>query len=97
VADLQIPLAEAIRALRQQIVAAHLEGDAEGLQLDLGPIEIEFQLVASRDASGSGGINFGVVTLGAGGKVSQGETHRVKVTLMPRADAPKEREQQRGG
>src|SRR5215831_6252698 len=44
-----IPLQDAIRALRAEILAAHAEASTEEVRFELGPIEMEFQVVARRE------------------------------------------------
>jgi hypothetical protein len=86
VAELQIPLAEAIRALRRELLVAVREGADKELQFGLGPIELELQLEISREAGGEAGIKFWVVSVGAKGTRTSATTHTVKITLAPLGD-----------
>lgn len=90
-----IPIAEAIQAIRREIVAAVSQSEGEDIKFDLGDIELEFQVQLSKQEGGDlgakGNLNLGVVTLEASGKQneqqSKATTHRVKLTLKPkRAD-----------
>ncbi|MDP8943087.1 MAG: hypothetical protein M3N16_03065 [Actinomycetota bacterium] len=81
--DVQIPLASAIRALRQELVAAVKEGEDEDVRFALGPIELEMQVEISEEASGEAGIAFWVVSLGAKGARTSGTTHTVRLSLTP--------------
>jgi hypothetical protein len=85
-AELQIPLAQAIRALRREILAAIREGEDKDLRFGLGPIELELQLAISREAGGEAGIAFWVVTIGGKGSRTSATTHTVKLVLMPPGD-----------
>jgi hypothetical protein len=81
--EVQIPLADAIRALRAEIASAQRLAQGEAVRFGLGTVELEFQVVVTRDAGGTGAINFGVVSFGATGKVASAETHKVKISLTP--------------
>jgi hypothetical protein len=81
--DTEIPLADAIRALRRELVAAVGEGADQDVRFALGPIELELQVEMSREAGGQGGIAFWVVSLGGSGKRASAVTHSVKLSLTP--------------
>jgi hypothetical protein len=87
-----IPIAQAIQSLRHELSQAIADGKDEDLRFKLGPIELEFQVEVSweGEAKGgaSGGIKFGIVSLGevsgeAGVSRSRGTTHTIKLTLHP--------------
>ena len=82
-AELRIPLSEAIRALRRELVEAVREGEGEELRFALGPVELELQLEVSKEAGGEAGIAFWLVTVGAKGSRTQATTHTVRLTLAP--------------
>ena len=82
-ADVEIPLAEAIQALRSELVAAAQAAEGESLRFALGPITLEFQFVISREVGGEGGIKFWVVSLTGKGSQISAATHTVKLTLTP--------------
>ncbi|MFG1607972.1 trypco2 family protein [Actinoplanes sp. NPDC049265] len=79
-----IGLAEAVQLLRDELTIAQDNGSDEALRFDVGTIEMEFSLVARRTGGGRAGVQFGIVTVGVDGAVSQESTHRVKVTLQPK-------------
>jgi hypothetical protein len=79
----RIGLADWISSLRAELQRAQQEGEGQELQFTVGPLELEFQMTATREADGKAGVKFWVVELGGGGKVSSGLTQRVRMTLSP--------------
>ena len=79
-----VGLADAIKALRQELAAAMDEGQGKSVRFELGPVEMEFLLQVTKDAGGSAGVKFWVVSLGGQGGISSGSTHRVKLALTPK-------------
>jgi Trypsin-co-occurring domain 2 len=86
-ADEMIPLHDAIRILRAEIVLAAEEGTDKGVQFRLGPIDLEFSVVATREGGPNGKIKFSLFGIGAeaGGsaKFANERTQKVKLTLTP--------------
>jgi Trypsin-co-occurring domain 2 len=82
-AELQIPLAQAIRALRAELVEAVRQGKDEEVKFALGPVELELQVQVSKEAGGEAGIAFWLVTIGGRGSRTSGTTHTVKLSLSP--------------
>jgi hypothetical protein len=78
-----VGLAEAFEALRHEIALTCNVDAGERFQFDIGLIEVEFSVVATKARGINGGVQFGVVTVGGEGKCTREETHRVKVTLTP--------------
>ena len=87
--DALIPLADAIRALRTELIEAVKEGEEKDLRFELGPVEMEFNAIVSREGSGGGKIGFKLFGQGAevnlGGKVSDQQVQRLKLVLTPRS------------
>lgn len=79
-----VGLADAIRALRQELAAAMEEGQEKSIRFELGPVEMEFLLQVTKDAGGSAGVKFWIVSLGGQASISSGSTHRVKLALTPK-------------
>lgn len=78
-----IPLADFVAALRAELEAARAQGARERLNFDVGPIELELELVTEKEASVRGGLRFWIVEAGAGGKWQRASRQRVKLTLTP--------------
>ncbi|MEV7346794.1 trypco2 family protein [Streptomyces sp. NPDC093544] len=80
-----LELTEMIRELRRELIAAMADGSAQPMRFELGPVEVEATVAVSREAGGSGKVRFWVVEAGADGKHGQTTTHRITLTLQPRA------------
>lgn len=78
-----IELSAMLGQLREELLKARGEGSE--LKFRVEDIEIELQIVTSKDASG--GIKFFVE---AGGKVSKAQTQKIKLKLKPMVGPGKE-------
>lgn len=82
-----ISLADAIQELRQDVSRAVEKARDEDFKFKLGTIELELSLVATSEGSANGKLSFKILgvgaEVGAGGKLSNAFTHRVKVVLTP--------------
>jgi hypothetical protein len=82
-------LAEAIGAVREEVIRAQLAGQGEEFSFQVGPVEMEFEVTLARGDDFRGGLRVLVVTEDAGGQEPKGSkggdvtTHRVKLTLEP--------------
>ena len=83
-AEQWVGLAEAVRALREELTTAMRTAKGEVLRFELGPVEMEFLLEVKKDVGAQGGVRFYVVSLGAKANMSSGSTHRVKLSLTPK-------------
>lgn len=87
--DQVLPLGDVIRELRAEIVAAASAGEDERVRFELGPIEVEFQIVARREGGPEGKIKFEILgfgaELGGSGSFAREQTQKVKLTLSPLA------------
>lgn len=85
-----IPLADAIAALRAQLTEAQRQGEDQEIRFAVGPVEVEFQVVASREGEAGGKIGFRLFGLGseatARGKLGDARTQKIKITLTPQDD-----------
>ncbi|HEY9373323.1 trypco2 family protein [Streptomyces sp.] len=80
-----LELADMIRELRSELIAATTEGSDRAVRFELGPVEIEATVAVSREAGGGGKVKFWVVEAGADGKYGQAATQRITLTLHPKA------------
>jgi hypothetical protein len=82
-----IPLRDAIRVLRSEILAAREEAATEEVRFELGPVEMEFQVVARKEVGGEAKLGFHIfvaeATLGGSGKGTDERTQKVKFVLNP--------------
>ena len=82
-----IPLQDAIRVLRSEILAAREEASAQEVRFELGSIEMEFQVVARKEVGGEAKLGFHIfaaeATLGGSGKGADERTQKVKLVLNP--------------
>lgn len=85
--ELFLPLTEVVEGLRQQLAQAVLAAHADGVRFQVNGVELEFTVVAKREAGGDGKIKFSVLgvgaELGAAGKMAQERTQKVKLSLTP--------------
>lgn len=81
--DGRIGLVEAIRSLRSELIQAMAEGEGSRLQFRVDPVELEFSVAMTKEASGQAGVKFWVVSAGAKGTVGSESSHRIKLTLHP--------------
>jgi hypothetical protein len=79
-----IDLADAIEAIRDQLVDAASRGAGSGIAFEVGPIELEFAVELKQDARAKGGVRAWVLSAEGEAGASRARTHRVAVTLTPR-------------
>ena len=76
-----LPLYQVIQGLRTELYAAVAAGKNELLTFDLGPIEMEFTVVAKREGGPNGKIKFEIfgigAELGADAKVGTERTQKI--------------------
>ena len=82
-ADGLVPLGEAIRSLRAELLQAMQDARDEELRFALGPVELEFQLTTTTEASAGGAVRFWVIDADAKGSRASGSTHTLRLTLTP--------------
>jgi hypothetical protein len=77
----RIGLAAAIGLLRDELAAAQDAGQGHQFRFEISEAEVE--LLVSLDTEGGAdlGASFGVVSMGADGKVARGDTHRLLLKL----------------
>jgi Trypsin-co-occurring domain 2 len=83
----EIPLVETIESLRTQLSAAAAAGSDQEFQFPVESVDLEFHVGVTRNVSGTGGVRFWVVELGASGSYGAESIHTVKVSLGAPVDA----------
>lgn len=82
-----VPLVEAVRSLRDELYGAIAAGEGHALQFELGEIELEFNVVVTREGSGQGKLSFKILQwgpeVGVEARLSDERTQRVKINLRP--------------
>jgi Trypsin-co-occurring domain 2 len=81
--EVRVPLAEAVKALRAELLEAIREGATQELQFGLGTVEVELEVEVTKAAEGKAGVKFWVVNADAKGSRSTVATQRVKLSLLP--------------
>jgi hypothetical protein len=78
-----IGLAEAIREVRAELAVARREGERDELRFRLGEVQLQFEVQLTREGGGEAGVKLWVVSVGASGSVTSGQTHTMTVTMVP--------------
>lgn len=76
-------LAEVLLALRSELQQAIVAGQGQDVRFRLGTVDLEFQVVLTREGEGQGGIKFWVLELGASARVASTATQTLKLQLTP--------------
>jgi Trypsin-co-occurring domain 2 len=74
-----IGLGEAIKALRQELTKAKGQGEGERMRFEPGPVNLELQVVVTKDVHGQ----IGWKVLEIGGDVQSAKTQKISLTLTP--------------
>jgi len=77
--DAVVGLADAIRALRQELMEAIAEGEGMPMQFRLAPIELSLQIAVTKEAQGKIGWHI----LALGGSYESATTQMLKLRLDP--------------
>src|SRR5437763_1420295 len=59
-----IPLAAAIKRLRDELITAAQEGVGKDVRFRLGPIQLDLEVAATNTGGGEAGIQFWMITIG---------------------------------
>jgi hypothetical protein len=78
-----IELADAVAAVRDELLEAAARGAGQSVEFKVGPVELEFAVELREDVNAKAGFKAWVVTVEAGGAVSHAHTQRVRLTLTP--------------
>ncbi|MDG4834171.1 hypothetical protein O7627_33440 [Solwaraspora sp. WMMD1047] len=80
---MEIELADAVAAVREELLHAAALGIGQPVKFLVGQIELEFAVELRQDAKAKAGFRTWVVSGDVEGGLSRGRTHRVSVTLTP--------------
>ncbi|MDG9722649.1 MULTISPECIES: trypco2 family protein [unclassified Streptomyces] len=81
---MKIELADAVAALRDELMTASARGAGADVAFQVGAIEMEFAVELRHDAKAKGGFKAWVVTADGEASAGRTRTHRISVTLTPR-------------
>ncbi|WP_406101063.1 trypco2 family protein [Streptomyces canus] len=81
---MEIELADAVAALRDELLEAAARGAGKDVEFQVGAVELEFAVELRKSAEAKAGFKAWVVSAEARGAVEQGRTHRVTISLQPR-------------
>lgn len=79
-----LELAEAVEAIRNELLNAAARGAGNDVTFQVGPIQMEFTVELRRDVRARGGIKAYVLSGEVDAGRSRTRTHRVSFTLEPR-------------
>lgn len=82
-----IGLAKAIELLREELAKAQDEGQGNQLQFEISEAEIELLIELDTKGGIEGNAAFGVVSIGAAGTISRGDTHRLLLKMKVKDSA----------
>lgn len=80
---MEIELADAVAAVREELLRAAGRGIGQPVEFLVGPIELEFAVELRQDAKAKAGFKAWVVSGDVEGALSRGRTHRVSMTMTP--------------
>ncbi|MBG0826145.1 hypothetical protein HS048_36375 [Planomonospora sp. ID91781] len=81
---MEIELADAVAAVRDELLEAAVRGASSEIAFAVGQIELEFAVELKVDAKAKTGFKAWVVSADAEAGIARGRTHKVKVTLTPK-------------
>ncbi len=85
-------LAEAVEAVRSELMRTKELGAGSPMAFEVGPVEMQFTVVLTREGKTNAGVKVWVLEAGASGTLTGQRTHQVKITLHPkRPDGQPER------
>jgi hypothetical protein len=79
-----IPFAEWLDSLRTELSEAQRSTRHDQIRLHIDQIELELEVVSTRDVGGKAGVKFWVVEAGAESRIQWGRTQRIKLSVTPR-------------
>lgn len=82
--DHSIELADAIEAIRQELLDASARGAGQAIQFEVGPVTLDFTVELRRDAKARGGVKAWVLSGDLEAGVTHNRVQKVSVTLNPK-------------
>ncbi|WP_020525202.1 trypco2 family protein [Catelliglobosispora koreensis] len=79
-----LELAEAIDAIRRELLTAQRRGQGSEMPFELGPVELEFSVTVSRERSAEAALKVWVVEAGGSLGRTVESAHRVSLVLKPK-------------
>lgn len=79
----EIGLADAVAAIREELLAAAESGNGQELQFSVGPVDLEFTVVLRTDATVKSGFRAWVLSADAEAGLGRERTQRIALTLTP--------------
>jgi hypothetical protein len=80
---LELGLVELIRALRAELFEASKAGANNELAFEVGPIDLDLEVVVTKGGQGSAGVKFWVLTASGGGTHQSARTQKLHLQLKP--------------
>lgn len=77
-------LAEAVEAVRAELLRAKELGEGSPMEFEVGPVEMQFTVALTREGKATTGVKVWVIEAGASGTLTGQRTHQVKITLHPK-------------
>lgn len=84
----KMEVAEAIADLREQLIAAQIQGVEKNIKFAIRSAELEMQVVLTTEAGGQGKLGWGVLSIQGSGKATDAVTHKLRLTLDIAPDSP---------
>ena len=81
---MEIELADAVAAVRDELLIAAARATDHEVEFVVGPIEVEFTVELRQDAKAKAGFKAWVLSADAEAAMSRAQTHRVTLSLTPR-------------
>lgn len=83
-ADSRLELATVVGQLRQELWQAARQAEGQEIRFEVETLELELQVVVTREATASAGLKFWVLEAGIGDKEQESRVQRVKLVLKPK-------------
>jgi Trypsin-co-occurring domain 2 len=78
----RVGLSEVLGQLREELDKAQKTGKGHQFRFEILEAEVELLIEVDAEGGAKGGVQIGVASFGAGGKVSRSDTHRLRLKLQ---------------